>query len=43
MTGRPSKGKMGKIYHYYGCNRKDCKEKENINVDAMHDDFKKLL
>lgn len=43
MTARPSKGKMGTIYHYYGCNRKDCKDKENINVDKMHEDFIALL
>lgn len=43
MTGRPSTGKMGKIYYYYGCNRKDCEGKENINVDDMHTDFKELL
>ena len=43
MTARPSTGKMGTIYHYYGCNRKDCRQKENINVDNMHNDFEKLL
>lgn len=43
MTARPSKGKMGTIYYYYGCNRKDCKHKENINIEVMHWDFEKLL
>jgi site-specific DNA recombinase len=43
MTARPSKGWTGKIYHYYGCNRKDCKQKENINVEDMHRDFESLL
>lgn len=36
MTARPSKGKMGTIYYYYGCNRKDCEHKENINIEVMH-------
>ncbi len=43
MTARPSKGKMGTIYYYYGCNRKECKNKENINIELMHWDFEKLL
>lgn len=43
MTGRPSPGKSKKLYYYYGCNRKDCRQKENINVNVMHDDFVKLL
>ncbi len=43
MTARPSTGKMGTIYHYYWCNRKDCKHKENINIDKMHEDFERLL
>ncbi len=43
MTARPSKGKMGKLYYYYWCNRKDCTHKECINIDTMHSDFEKLL
>ena len=43
MTARPSKGKMGKIYYYYGCNRKECRDKECINIDKMHSDFEDLL
>ncbi len=43
MTARPSKGGTWKIYHYYGCNRKDCRQKENINIEDMHKDFQKLL
>ncbi len=43
MTARPSRGKMGKIYYYYWCNRKDCKNKECINVKKVHLDFESLL
>jgi len=43
MTARPSKGKMGTIYYYYWCNRKDCRDKECININKMHSDFKDLL
>ena len=43
MTARPSTGKMGKLYYYYWCNRKECDHKENINVELMHWDFEKLL
>ena len=43
MTARPSKSATGKIYHYYGCNRKDCRQKENIWIDMMHKDFSELL
>ncbi len=43
MTWRWSTGKMKKIYHYYWCNRTDCKWKENIPIDKMHEDYEKLL
>ena len=43
MTWRGSRWKLWKIYHYYGCNRKDCKWKEYIPVDKMHEDYEKLL
>ncbi len=43
MTGWKSTGKMWVKYKYYWCNRKDCKGKENINADKMHEDFKELL
>ena len=43
MTWRWSRGKMWKIYHYYWCNRIDCKWKENIPIDKMHEDYEKLL
>jgi len=47
MTARTSKGAMfkktGKVYNYYGCNRKDCRQKENINVGMMHNDLLELL
>lgn len=43
MTWRASKGKMGKYYNYYGCNRKDCSQKECIPVDILHTDYEKLL
>ena len=43
MTWWGSRWKLWKIYHYYGCNRKDCEWKEYIPVNKMHEDYEKLL
>lgn len=43
MTGRASRWKMGKLYYYYGCNRKDCNHKENIRIEEVHYEYEKLL
>ncbi len=40
MTGATSTGRGGK-YDYYFC--KDCKPRENIRADELHEEYKKLL
>ncbi|MDR0650227.1 MAG: hypothetical protein LBG59_02185 [Candidatus Peribacteria bacterium] len=34
---------MGKYYDYYGCNRKDCPQKECISVEKLHTEYETLL